>query len=134
MELTRDLVFNAMRALDAQFISYKKAEKLASILGSREEFLAWLLLKEQVNDLKTEIMSEVREVAKFGAARAETTRVAYMIDPSEDLAALEAALRDLLAAESAVDQPMKNIHQSCVSLAKIVPEKSALRALVVQSQ
>lgn len=111
MTFDGDFIRSIMRILYGKFVlTSREAEALAALLGSREEFLAWLLLRNGLAAKDDAIGHVLRDVATSAIVTSTTRRIesGYPVFERQDMVAMETEMKALLhATEAARDQSNK---------------------------
>jgi hypothetical protein len=120
MNLDGAFVRTVMRIVCGEFaITSTEADALSVLLGSREEFLAWLLLRKKLAAKYREIGEALVETAAaavviFATPRKEST---FPVFEREDWLVLEKAMKSLIAASDTARDATEEINAALASFA-----------------
>jgi hypothetical protein len=112
-----------LRALTGQLRSRQALGELVQRLDSTEEFLAWLLVTEQVLAAEPELVAQLRTLAKAQHVAPATRREAsdYPLAREDSRRRLSAELTALLEAHCPPGNPEDSLHAERVRYALAVP-------------
>lgn len=106
MSINAEMVFRSMLVLQRRVISFKNAESLGDTLGSREEFVAWLLVRNPYAAGNPLVRDELKKLAESSSSismpLAVSERPFGSSSPAVEHVQLEAAVLSLLKASSAI--------------------------------
>ena len=110
MSLHHSHVVNIQRAFFGTVSTRADAERFAAKLGSRQEFLAWLVLNFNPENEPNWLLKSIQELADQTVVTATTRRVEsdYPLRQHESLIALERVLLGLIKSESEQIGPIAN--------------------------
>ena len=120
MNFDKYFVQNVMKILNINFaMDVAEAESIRSLVGSREEFLAWLLLRKEVAIRNPALGAALAEVASLTCVGFVTERQerGYPIFEKKDRIALEGAMKALMMASEASKEASSEVNNIIGSLA-----------------
>lgn len=120
MNIDSTFIRNIMRIVHGSFVlKIHEAEALRALLGSREEFLAWLLLRNKLAVTYPEIGLALVDVASSSVVTSSTRRKESAPSPyeREDMLKMETAIKTLLEASKASDPAAHEVNVAVTSFA-----------------
>lgn len=128
MKLEGKFVSEVMRLIEGRLLAPGAAEYEAERLDSVEEFFASIVLQRDLPKHEPEIVQSIVSLSKNQVVKAETRREksGFPLEERQKMAALEAALTELIKASRATDNAQGNTYAALVEFAAVADETDAL--------
>lgn len=119
MNIDGNAIRNIMRIVSGKYVLNRSdADALGKLLGSREEFLAWIFLRNKYSELHPEVGHILAEVAASTVATpaSRSKESGYPVFEQQDRLAMESAMRSVIEA-SETSQHVNEVDTALISFA-----------------
>jgi len=116
MRLEPAFLMDVMRVMTGRVVMQEEAAILANRLGSSEELLAWIFLRQHFGDAEPQIAQRLIDLARNNTVRAETRRIEtnYPLDLQRINLELESRLKELLDASVSMSSAASKAYDCAV--------------------
>jgi hypothetical protein len=132
MQMNDKFVKDVVRLFKNEVLSEPESRRIVEVLESREEFLAWLLLKQDIMKPMPEASAALMRAALGSVDTVEPRRAGFPIMQQRRRTELESTLKSLLGSSEAMANLSTDVHRCQTRTAISEPTPGSIRWSIVR--